>query len=856
MNMRSLTFYLSCQPCKTALLRCRSALYTLAVAGLLALATGCSSGSGATSKQNIPPVRDETSDPGVVYNGPSPDTADVQNFKVSLWENLVGEAKCGNCHGTNGQIPAFARSDDINLAYTLANGLVNLEDPASSRLVTKVLSGHSCWVQSNQFCAGQIAIWISNWATESGVTLTETALRAPDIIEVSSSLTFPEDTAAFGQHVYPLLTHYCADCHRADAPQAPVQPYFASSNLAEAYAAAQTKMLFNVQGDTRDASRSRLVVRLREEAHNCWDNNCPVASNTMEAALEAFAATMEMRELDSTLLSSKAMRIGDGTAISQGGRVETNAIAIYNFKEGAGTQANDSSVGFPPGLTLNLIGDVEWVSNWGVRINSPSGRLQGAVESSNKLRRYITQTGEYSIEAWVVPASVTQEGPARIVTYSAGNDMSRNFTLGQALYNYNFLNRTSTTNGNGMPMLSTPDADMVLQATLQHVVASYDAINGRRIYVNGQLVADDDPVGPGNLNQWDQTFALVLGNEISGEYPWLGTIRFLAIHNRALTEEQARGNYEVGVGQKILVPFSVSHLVDGMDDAYIVFQVEQFDDYSYLFSKPFFFSFSETPPVDIEIRGLRIGVNGREAGVGQVFANLDTLIMPEDYDPEQGIPLSSMGAVIAAEKGPEQDQFFLSFDHIGARSRTRDPDPVPPLPEPQDLEPQPRAGVRTFAEIHASLSAMTGIPVTDPALTATYEAVKQQMPPAENIKGFLVAHQMGITQLAVKYCNVLASDAGRMQAMFPGFDGTTFDTAGRAALIDPLLKVLLAHNIAAAGTQLSDQPLEADSRARLQSLINTMTADCVDNVCSATVARNAVTSVCAAALGSAIMLVQ
>lgn len=843
--MRNPTFYL----------RCWKGLFALAAMSVLIVVTGCTSGSGATSKENNPPPENEETGPGVVYNGPSPDTADVQNFKVHLWDNIAESGRCGGCHSTDGQTPAFARADNINLAYTLANGQVNLSDPVTSRLVTKVLGGHNCWVQSSQFCADQMTAWIAAWATNSGVTLTETALRVPEVFEVSSSLTFPEDTAAFAQHVYPLLTEYCADCHRADAPQAPVQPYFASGDVSVAYAAAQTKMLFNVQGEVRDASRSRLVVRLREEAHNCWDNNCLVAGNTMESALEAFAGTMEMRELDSSLLSSKAMRIGDGIAISQGGRAESNAIALYSFKEGAGTQANDSSNGFPPELTLNLIGDVEWVSNWGVRINGGNGRIQGAVEASSKLRRYITQTGEYSIEAWVVPANVTQDGPARIVSYS-GSNSSRNFTLGQTLYNYDFLNRTSTTNGDGMPMLSTPDADEVLQATLQHVVTSYDAINGRRLYVNGELIDVDDSVAAGNLNQWDETFALVLGNETSGEYPWQGTIRFLAIHNRALTAEQISGNYDVGVGQKILVAFNVGELIDGMDDAYIVFQVEQFDDYSYLFNKPYFFSFTETPVSDIVIQGLRIGVNGREAKVGQVFANINTTISASGFE-RDGVPLSSLGAVIEAEKGPEQDQFFLSFDRIGSLTHEREEEVAPPAPEPEDLEAQPRVGVRTFAEINASLSAMTGIPVTDGGVVETYEAVKQQMPPAENIKGFLVAHQMGITQLAVKYCNVLANSQSRMQAMFPGFNGTTFDNAGRDALIGPLLKTLVAHQIPGINAELADQPFELDSRERLHDLIDTMTSGCNSGgVCSATVASNTVTAVCAAALGSAVMLVQ
>lgn len=824
------------------------------VAVVLALTIGCSSDSGKTGAANPPPPSNNPG-PGVVYNGPSPSTADVQNFKVNLWDNLAEPTRCGACHGVGGQSPQFTRGDDINLAYTAANGVVNLDDPATSRLVEKVAGGHNCWVQSLDFCAERVTVWITAWATNSGVEITKASLRVPEVINVSSSLTFPADTASFAQHVYPLLRQYCVDCHRADAPQAPVQPYFASSDVAAAYAAAQTKMMFNVLSDgSRDASRSRLVVRLREEAHNCWDNNCVVAGNTMEIALEAFAANMAMRPLDTTLLTSKAMRIGDGTAISQGGRAESNAIALYTFKEGNGTQANDSSTGFPPELTLNLIGDVEWVSNWGVRINN--GRLQGAVQPSSKLYRYITQTGEYSVEAWVVPANVTQDGPARIVSYS-GNESVRNFTLAQTLYNYDFFNRTSTTNANGTPLLSTPDADEVLQATLQHVVASYDAIEGRKLYVNGSLVDESDPVGPGNINQWDQTFALVLGNETDGQYPWRGTIRFLAIHNRALTAEQARTNYEVGVGQKILLAFSVADLIDGMNDAYIVFQVEQFDDYSYLFNEPYFFSFTETPSEDIVIRGLRIGVNGREAKIGQVFANLDVTIPAADFNSE-GVPLlnSRLGAVIEAEKGAEQDQFFLSFDYIGGRSHERAEEPVPPVPEPADLESQPRIGVRTFAEINASFSAMTRIPVTDSAVAATYETVKQQMPPTENVKGFLVAHQMGITQLAVKYCNSLATSPARMQAYFPGFSNNRFDAAGRDALIDPLLKALLAHHIPAHGDQLTDQPYEMDSRERLNDLIDTMTASCSNNVCSASVTSNTVTAVCAAALGSAVMLVQ
>ena len=71
--------------------------------------------------------------------------------------------------------------------------------------------------------------------------------------------------------------------------------------------------------------------------------------------------------------------------------------------------------------------------------------------------------------------------------------------MGQTLYSYDFYNRSSTTNQAGDPKLTTSDDDEDLQATLQHVVATYSAVDGRRIYVNGELVAGPDPVAAGLL---------------------------------------------------------------------------------------------------------------------------------------------------------------------------------------------------------------------------------------------------------------------------------------------------------------------------------------------------------------------
>src|SRR3979490_585989 len=93
----------------------------------------------------------------------------------------------------------------------------------------------------------------------------------------------------------------------------------------------------------------------------------------------------------------------------------------------------------------------------------------------------IQSTGEYSIEGWGTPANVAQTD-AYIVTCSGGKT-PRKMTLGQHAMQYEARTRSSKTDNNGAPALLT--SGMFAQASLQHVVLTYDAVNGQQIYVNG-----------------------------------------------------------------------------------------------------------------------------------------------------------------------------------------------------------------------------------------------------------------------------------------------------------------------------------------------------------------------------------
>jgi len=804
------------------------------IAAASMLLYGCGTGSGAATSPNPVTTTATVSN----YSGPPPATPDVQSFKLALWDNLVPNNRCGTCHNPD-QNPRFVRADDINLAYDAANTVVNLADPGMSIMVAKVRGGHNCWLSDPQACGDIVQSYIENWAgaTLGGAGKT-VQLVAPPLQAPGDSKNFPDDPGLFSTTVYPLLTEYCSNCH-TDAAAIPQQPFFASADVNIAYDAAKTKI------DLDSPANSRFVLRLGTEFHNCWDD-CQANASEMQTEITNFANNVFPDFVDPDLVTSMALKLTDGIVSSSGGRFEANAIALYEFKTGSGTQVFDTS-GVNPALDLNLSGNYKWVGGWGVQFID--GKAQGSTGASAKLHDLLSSTGEFSIEAWVAPGNVTQDGPARIVTYSGGAS-ARNFMLGQTLYDYDSFTRTDQTDQAGAPQLSTPAADEVLQATLQHVVLNYDPINGRRIYVNGELRSSADPVPGGLLNEWDDTYAFAIGSDVDNSNRWAGTVRLLAVHNRVLTEAQIRQNFEVGVGEKYYLLFNVSDHIN-IPDAYVVFEVSQFDSYSYLFDEPFFVVLGTGITLgNIPVHGIRIGENGRELGVGQAFKNLDVVINDVDYAVEGVQRMSPLGTVIPLEKGPDQDEFFLTFEVLGdATHVVTEPTPLMP-PPPPSVPRDPPAGIRDFAEVNATMSKMTGIPISNPDVMSTYSAVYQAMPVQTRIGGFISSQQMGITQLAIEYCAALVDDPVARASYWPSFDwnaslGTAFND--RTAVTDPLVANMVGLGIP---TQPNVAALEGEVNALIDRLLN------CGGSCEPDRVERIMKGACAAVLGSAVMLVQ
>jgi hypothetical protein len=524
-------------------------LLSLIVAGML---VACGGDSGTEAKPNLDTADD-------TYTGPPPRTADIRSFQLNFWEFLRKGNRCGQCH-SDSQTPTFVNQQDVNLAYSEAIVYADLQNPQDSVFVSKVGSGHQCWLNSLNACAATLEQMISNWANDSDISSARLiSLTAPNHVPPGKAKSFPPSATtpgalngrSFADTVYPLLigtdpviaNNNCQNCHEETGPPLPQAPFFAGPDVESAFEAAKSKM--NIDSPTN----SRFVERL-QQLHNCW-TNCTDDAAAMTSVIQLFADGIEETEVDTTLLTSMAMKMTDGIVASGGNRHEGNLVALWEFKTRNGITAYDTS-GIEPAVDLTLIsgvgGSVSWLDTYG--LNFQGGRAQAFTFDSEKLYDFIQSSGEYAIETWIVPANVSQE-QANIISYS-GSDNARNFTLGQDMYNYVFFNRVVATPArpNGDPFLSSGEnGEEIAEANLQHVVVNYDPDEGRSIYVNSVKIDVTDPVGPGTTinNVWDDGFTLVLGNETSGNRPWLGHLRMLAIHNRNLTQEQITQNFDVGV---------------------------------------------------------------------------------------------------------------------------------------------------------------------------------------------------------------------------------------------------------------------------------------------------------------------
>ena len=845
-------------------------------------------------------------------------TADQLAYHENVWKNLSSKSRCGQCHSTEvGQTPLFVHDVSIQLAREAVTPYVDFTDVAggsiaNSRLVTKIRGGHkpqACWLASEALCADAIEGFLNDWnsattgttAQPQGVKLVAPSpLRSVDESKAfpSSSADFLNVTATDNVPLYTLLRDNCKTCHASPTQQGAAGS-FASSDPEVAYQEVQQRI------DLLSPENSRLVYRLRVQAHNCWDDpgtvdpgvDCVYSSQKMEEAITAFANSISPTQVDSNLVISKAMHLKVPEAIiaSGGERHVTNQIALWEFKNESGdpnsAKAYDTS-GVEPLMNLSLFGDYNWVGGYGIEFVN-GGALAG-FQISQKLRNEFISRGEYSIEAWVIPADEVQEDK-NIITYSGSGD-NQNFTVEQYNNEYRFHNYSNTTPSSRMNTDFLETTGDKLQSSQQHIVMTFDKVNGRRIYVNGVDTGDVDPTKTGlngDFELWDENFNFILANDDKFSDPtraWKGIFRMVAVHNQALSPAQIEQNFKAGVGEKFFLLFGISHIPGVPADSFIKVQAEQFDTYSYLFSNPVYVNLGnpEPTPIDIPIAGMRIGINGKEAIVGQSFINLSINKITANNQ-----EISRLGTLVTLQQGTEADDFFLSFETLGTANNTFVVDAPIATTTFDDLDPESDIGVRTFSEINATMSELTGVPTS--TVYDTYNVLIQQLPSAENINAFVPANIIGISQLAFEYCGLLVEDATGLSimtdcestsdnrsvrsCMFGAFDfdaaasnAAAFNAAGRTAIVDALYDRMIGIPSTATGDILENAPTKTQIADELINkapdggtgypgdLVTHLISQCGTGnyTCAANEAgtKEIVKAMCTSVLGSAAMLIQ
>ena len=222
-------------------------------------------------------------------------------------------------------------------------------------------------------------------------------------------------------------------------------------------------------------------------------------------------------------------------------RITDDLVVLYTFQEGAGILVNDvSGYGTPLNLQIQNPNDATWLPNGGLVLDG--NNIIKSTVAATKIRTAATATNAITLEAWVKPVDVHQDGPARIITYSV-DASDRNFTLGQEDDEYVARLRTNSgTTQNGFPEFFTDP--LVNVNAPQHVVYTRDASGQEKWYIDGTVVDSDHRSG--NFTNWDQSYFFALGNELTMNRKWNGTFYLAAVYAKALNPNEVALNYQAG----------------------------------------------------------------------------------------------------------------------------------------------------------------------------------------------------------------------------------------------------------------------------------------------------------------------
>jgi len=248
-------------------------------------------------------------------------------------------------------------------------------------------------------------------------------------------------------------------------------------------------------------------------------------------------------------------------------------------------------------------------------------------------------------------------------------------------------------------------------------------------------------------------------------------------------------------------------------------------------------------------------VNGAVQTSGQSWQMVNTMLGGAAYTAANGQLLSKVGGIVAADKGPDTDVMFLTFDQLGSHSHPF-VNTAAPAPTATYAAVTPAlSGVKFYGQINAAMAQITGVPLTNQATNTLYNSLQQSLPTTNDLTAFVASAQTAIAQLADAYCT-----AANKATLFPGLDltqanpgtyfgaapaaGTIAATGPRSLLINPLINNALG----GASLNMAKAVVVSDELNRL-----------ITNLAAATTPPNSgqiAQAACSAVLGSAVVSLQ
>ncbi len=151
---------------------------------------------------------------------------------------------------------------------------------------------------------------------------------------------------------------------------------------------------------------------------------------------------------------------------------------------------------------------------------------------SKRLACRVSETNELTVVVEFTSTDQTQDGPTRLLTSSEGiGERDVNFHLGQAGDRLSIRLRIGNEPGRRWDLIP----GIIIAGQRQSIAITF-ADSSLLIYADGQLVTSYQ-VNKSGLGGWDETYPLLIGDELGGGRTFIGTIHSFEIFARALPPE-------------------------------------------------------------------------------------------------------------------------------------------------------------------------------------------------------------------------------------------------------------------------------------------------------------------------------